>query len=880
MTSPLSGAEAGYLEALQRQYRNDPQSVDPGWRIVFQTIDEVEDATGAHSSLVAKAIRERGHLVARLDPLERADAARARRAREGALSQSDIAERASWSAEALRRLESLYCGTLTIETSHIDDVALRLWCHEAFESLAPIPSPEARRQALGMLLKAEEFERFLSAKFPTKKRFGIEGAEALLALLDRVLADAASQGVTDVLIGSMHRGRLNLMANVLDMPPSELLGLIAGAHPYNDGADRRTADVPYHLGVTRKYGPLGMNVTLLPNPSHLEAIDPVLLGRTRARQDKAALPAKVLGILLHTDAAVIGQGLVAETVQLSGVAGFSTGGTIHIVVDNQIGFTTEQHEARTSRYCTGAWKAIDSLLIHVNGDDVDATLRAAELAGRFRNEHGRDAVIDLRCYRRNGHNELDEPRFTQSGMYSSIDRQRPVTETYGAVLTDAGLTNEADVQSIRHQYHTQLAIAFEDAWNRKASMLPASIVPAGPNRLADGSPTGVDAAVLASLVGELSTIPDHIEAHPKIRRLIEQRREAIEKGAPWALGEALAFATLVREGITVRLTGQDTERGSFSHRHLAIYDHSTGEKFVSLDNLKDAQARFMVVNSPLSEYAVLGFEYGYSVESPEALVLWEAQFGDFANGAQIVLDQFISSGREKWRENSGLVVLLPHGLEGQGPEHSSARPERLLHLAAGDNLRIVQPSTPANNFHLLRSQVLSIERRPLLVLSPKTLLRLPAALSPLADFSTGTSFRQIIANGPEVAANVLLCSGKLAYELEKEGARNELTGVAIVRLEQLYPFPEGPLLELFERWRDAHFAWVQEEPLNSGMWSYLDRRLEQLLRRVGARHPDMQVISRPESASPAGSFHADHNQDQDDLISRAMAWCTPNAKAA
>jgi 2-oxoglutarate dehydrogenase E1 component len=879
MTSPLSGVDATYLEALQRQFRKDPLSVDPSWRIVFELIDDIEGPPGDGSSRLAAAIRERGHLVARLDPLASTHAENGNPGGNGLGLQVGLADGRSWSADAFKRLESLYTGSLTIETSHIDDLALRAWSHEAFEALPPAPSVGARRRALDMLLKADEFERFLSVKFPTKKRFGIEGAEALLALLDRLLADAVRQGITDVLIGSMHRGRLNVMANLLEMPLAELLSLIAGSHPLGDSPDRPTADVPYHLGVTGKYGTSGMTVTLLPNPSHLEAIDPVLLGRTRARQDKTVRAANVLGILLHTDASVIGQGLVAETVQLSGLAGYSTAGTIHIVVNNQIGFTTEPQEARTSRYCTGAWKAIDSLLIHVNGDDVDATLRAAELAGRFRQEQGRDAVIDLSCYRRNGHNELDEPRFTQSRIYEAIDNHTPVTETYPGALISAGLVGEAELQAMRRDYQGQLASAFEMASKRKAIPLSAPSVFAGANRPANGLPTGVDATILKSLIDELSTVPDQLEAHAKVRRLVEQRREAIEKGAPWALGEALAFGTLILEGIPVRLSGQDTERGAFSHRHLAIHDHATGRKFVSLDNLKNSCARFTVINSPLSEYAVLGFEYGYSVESPEALVLWEAQFGDFANGAQIVLDQFISSGREKWQEQSSLVLLLPHGLEGQGPEHSSARPERLLQLAAGDNLRIVQPSTPANNFHLLRSQALSPDRRPLIVLSPKTLLRLPAALSPLADFETGTSFRPVIVQGPQAATHLLLCSGKLAYDLEKELALRGADSVAVVRLEQIYPFPEVPLLELIEGCRDAHFAWIQEEPLNAGLWSYLDRKLEQLLLRAGARHPDMLVISRPECASPAGSFHADHSKDQDELVSRAMAWCSSNVKA-
>ncbi|WP_372399484.1 2-oxoglutarate dehydrogenase E1 component [Azospirillum sp. HJ39] len=872
LSSPLNAAGAAYLEALQERFRDDPASVDVSWRAVFQILDELGAvAPGAPAPgpavadpsplLLRDEIRQRGHAVAALDPLGRA---------------ASPAAPASEDAETAR-LRRLYQGTLTLETAHIDDPALRSWLREAYEGAGAVPPAEARRRALALLSAAEEFERLLGTRYPTKKRFGAEGIETLIPLLDRILAAAAAAGVTEVQVGTMHRGRLSLMANVLGKPLVELFAGIKGMHPFL--ADPPVpADVPYHMGVesSLSFGDRTLALTLSPNPSHLEAINPVIMGRARARQDLARDQGgdskRVLCVLLHTDASVIGQGSVTEALQLSGVAGFTVAGTIHIVVNNQIGFTTERDEARTSLHCTGLWKAVDSPILHVNADDPDAALRAADLAVSFRQAHGRDAVIDLVGYRRNGHNEIDEPRFTQPLDYTAIEGHPPVRALYagrlaadGVVGADAAETLAADHKA---RFQQALAAASDHRPNhdgfpggRWAPFASGGTAPAEPD-------TGIAPDRLQGLLAALAAIPDGFAADRKVERVIRRRAE---EPLDWATGEALAFATLLADGTPVRLTGQDVVRGAFSHRHFALTDAVTGRRHVSLNHLGVEQARFEVVNSPLSEYAVLGFEYGYSLERPDALVIWEAQFGDFANGAQIMIDQFIVSAEDKWRQPSGLVILLPHGLEGQGPEHSSARPERFLQMAARDNIRVAHPSTPANYFHLLRRQMLRGDRKPLVVLSPKTLLRLPAAVSALADLAPGTGFRPVVATAGERAERILLCSGKLAYELERERAARGAEDVAVVRLEMLYPLPEAELSALFRRWPGASCVWVQEEPRNLGAWSYLDRRLEAVRVSAGCAEPRVACVARAEAASPAGSFHGDHDADQRRLVEQAFA---------
>ncbi len=867
LSSPLNAAGAAYLEALQERFREDPASVDVSWRAVFQILDELGAApiglppAADPSHPLREEIRLRGHAAAALDPLDR---------------PAPPLPPASEDAET-GRLRRLYQGTLTLESAHIDDPSLRSWLRDAYEREEVAPPPEVRRRALALLTAAEEFERLLGVRYPTKKRFGAEGMETLIPLLDRILAAAAEAGVTEVQVGTMHRGRLSLMANVLGKPLIELFAGIKGMHPFQVDPPV-PADVPYHMGVesSLSFGERTLALTLSPNPSHLEAINPVTLGRARARQDLAreagGAAKNVLCVLLHTDASVIGQGSVTEALQLSGVPGFTVAGTIHVIVNNQIGFTTEREEARTSLHCTGLWKAVDSPILHVNADDPDAALRAADLAVAFRQAHGRDAVIDLVGYRRNGHNEIDEPRFTQPLDYKAIDAHTPVRALYARRLAADGLADAAAAEALGADHKARFQEALGAAANHRpnhdgfpggrwTTFAPVVADPAEPG-------TGVAPDRLRALLAAVAAIPEGLAVDRKVERVIRRRAE---EPLDWATGEALAFATLLAEGTPVRLTGQDVVRGAFSHRHFALTDTVTGRRHISLNHLGEEQARFDVVNSPLSEYAVLGFEYGYSLERPDALVIWEAQFGDFANGAQILIDQFVVSGEDKWRQPSGLVILLPHGLEGQGPEHSSARPERFLQMAARDNIRVAHPSTPANYFHLLRRQMLRRDRKPLVVLSPKTLLRLPAAVSTLADFAPGTGFRPVVVTAGERAGRILLCSGKLAYELERERAALGADDVAVVRLEMLYPLPAAELSALFRRWPEASCLWVQEEPRNFGAWTYLDRRLEALRETAGCREPRVACVARDEAASPAGSFHSDHDADQRRLVELAFA---------
>ena len=873
-SSPLSAVSPTYLAHLYARFREAPEQLDESWRHLFGVLDLIEEAApGTHGepagtarvraeAMLVEALRREGHLRARLDPLATGT--------PPAPHVDDVTTLREGRAELpVETLRQLYCGTLTLETAHLDDRALAAWLQDRFEAPEPPPTPAERIETLHDLLEAEEFERFLARKFPTKKRFGAEGAEAILTLMRAVLRRAAEAGVTHVVIGTMHRGRLTLMCNLLGRPPARLFAEIKGAHPF-PADPPRPGDVPYHLGhvAAVETGAGTLAVTLLANPSHLEAVDPLVLGAARALQDgREDGAARVLPVVIHTDAAVVGQGVVAEMLQLGGTEGFGTAGTLHVVVNNGIGFTTEPREARTSRHCTGPWKAIDAAIVHVNADDPAAARRAARMAVDWRQAQGRDAVIDLVCYRRNGHNEIDEPTFTQPLLYAAIAGHEPVAQAEARRLVEAGVLDEAAVAAHVAAYREGLQAAYEQAAGLRVN---ASGYPAAPNAAAGAPDTGVDTERLRELGAVLARPPAATVLHDRMDRILRQRVVG-EGGIPWATAEALAFGSLVLDGVGVRLTGQDVVRGAFSHRHFALSDARTGARHVGLAALPGARAAFEVHNSPLSEYAVLGFEYGYSLQRPDRLVLWEAQFGDFANGAQIVIDQFIAGGEAKWCAPSGLVVLLPHGLEGQGPEHSSARLERFLQLAAADNIRVVQPSTPASYFHLLRRQAQGGERRPLVVMAPKRLLRLPAAVSALAQFAPGTAFRPLIGDDQAgVVRRILLCSGKLAYELEAERERRGAADVAVVRLEELYPLPVAPLLALFRRWPEAPCAWVQEEPENMGAWMWLDRRLERLRAQAGCAAAAAQYVGRPESASPAGSFHDAHEADQAALVARAF----------
>ncbi|TWB86027.1 2-oxoglutarate dehydrogenase E1 component [Bradyrhizobium macuxiense] len=840
LPSPLSSISYEYLDAMQRAFDADPRSVEAGWRFLFEILG---DARGSNDRLLQDTRwRDRGHLYAQLDPL---------------VPRSDMAE----------QLQRLYAGTLAAESAHIDNDARRAWLRAIVETGIGLPTPETPRKLLAGLIAAEEFESFLAKKFPTKKRFGAEGAEAIVPLLRRVLTRAAAEGVTRAIIGTMHRGRLSLVYNVLGRSFARMVAEVRGAPPFP--ADTPCpGDVPYHLGYETALSLDGrtISVSLLANPSHLEAVDPLVLGRARAAQDIAGDRRTILPIIIHTDGAVVGQGVVAECIQLGDPAGYTVGGTIHLIINNQIGFTTEQHDARTSRHCTGPWKAVDAAILHVNGDDPAAVARAADIAVAWRQAQGCDAVVDLVCYRRNGHNEIDEPTFTQPALYARITEHPPIAQAFADQLVEAGSVTQADVAALREAARVRLQSGYDESagycWNEGSfSPLPA------PRR----SHTGVAADALVALANELAEPPEFMTVHPRLSRVLRQR--VIDgTGISWPSAESLAFGSLLLQGVPVRLSGQDVVRGAFSQRHFSLADFKSGAKHIGLAHVSSAQATFEAFNSPLSEYAVLGFEYGYSLERSDTLVVWEAQFGDFANGAQIIIDQFITAGEAKWYITSRLVMLLPHGLEGQGPEHSSARLERYLQLAANNNVRIVNPSTPANYFHLLREQGLGLYNCPLIVMGAKKLLRHPSAVSPLPDFLPGSTFRPIVSTIPDGTIDaVLMCSGKIAYDLEEEHSARGASNVAILRLECLYPLPLEQIRGLLKCWPEARLAWVQEEPQNMGAWTWLDRRLEAAAKDAGCIQPTFTYVGRPESASPAGSFHGYHDDDQREVVKRAFS---------
>ncbi len=743
---------------------------------------------------------------------------------------------------------------MALETGHIDDPEMLDWLVQAFESVQRAPSV-AQLAVLDQLLATEVFDQVLATRYARKKRFGSEGADAVLPLLHAPRAEASATEVDELVTGSMHRGRLSILYNFVGMEAWRLFGRMRGEHPLSDRPDL-PGDVPYHFGHEGEQG--DVRCTLLPNPSHLEAVNPVVVGFARARRAEGS--GRAMAVVVHTDASVVGQGVNAELLQLSALSGFEVGGAVHVVINNQIGFTTEPSEARSSRYCTGPWRAVDSLLLHVNGDDVDdvdAVVRAARLAVRFRERFRRDAVIDLVCYRANGHNELDEPRFTQPAYYDIVDKKPSVAALYERRLIQAGSLSEDEARARRGRLRAGLEAALDAA----APSTPESKPPQ--NRRSVAAPSEAE---LREVVAALSRTPAG-GSMPKMARLMERRLEELEGGVSWPLAEAMAFALALRSGVSVRLCGQDVERGAFSQRHLAAVHPQTGRRSHPMAEHGRHGAAFEVVNSPLSEYAVLGFEYGYALGSNGTLCIWEAQFGDFANGAQIVIDQFLAAGFEKWGQTANLVLLLPHGLKGQGPEHSSARIERLLQLCARDNITVAHPSTPANYFHLLREQASSGER-PLFIITPKVLLRLPQARSPLAAFTGDQGFRPVVASpadGPTPRA--VVCSGKIAYELEKERQASGATAT-VIRLERLYPFPAEALVQALQASGATEMLWLQEEPENYGAGLWLTAKLCDVGARTGVSM--LPMVARAESASPAGSFHGWRDREQHALLRRAL----------
>jgi 2-oxoglutarate dehydrogenase E1 component len=897
------------IDAAYQRWRQDPESVDPSWRFFFEGFElglgrpaPSGDGIGEGQTGVVRLIyayRRIGHFLAHLDPLSLPRTSHELlELPEFGLSDADLDRTVDTRPfvglgpatlrQLLKALRDTYCRTIGVEYMHIQDTRIRHWLEERMEPTRNRPRFDHDRKVriLKCLHYAELFERFLHTRYTGQKRFSLEGAETLIPLLEAIVEKAPETGVREIVLGMAHRGRLNVLANTLRKPYEEVFAQFEDKYlPESMDGD---GDVKYHLGFSStRVIPSGgrVHVSLSPNPSHLEAVDPVVEGRTRAKQARFADGERRWGIplLIHGDAAFAGQGLVAETLNLSQLQGYTTGGTIHVVVNNQIGFTTVPADARSTMYCTDVAKMIQAPIFHVNGEDPEAACLVAELALDFRQEFKCDVVIDMFCYRRWGHNEGDEPSYTQPIMYSKIRGRPSLTSIYTEQLIMTGALTVAETEAITAQFEEKLQSSLQEV-KEGPPQYPTMHGFAGhwkglfPDYSHAPVETGVAEATLQKVADGLVRVPEGFKPHAKIVSLLQSWRQDLydRKALPWAVAEALAFGSLVLEGTPVRLSGQDSRRGTFSQRHAVLYDMTTGQRYSPLTALAADQAPFEVYDSLLSEAAVLGFEFGYSLDAPNTLVLWEAQFGDFANGAQVIIDQFVVASESKWQRHSGLVMLLPHGYEGQGPEHSSARLERWLQLCAEDNIQVCYPSTPAQYFHVLRRQMHRDFRKPLVLMTPKSLLRDPVAVSPVAELVRGR-FHEVIDDGVDAAQvrRVVLCSGKVYYDLLKERTAREVSDVALVRVEQFYPYPEEALARVLGRYRKAReWVWAQEESQNNGGWSFMEPRL----RAMG--YDRVQYVGRDASASPATGSHQVHVREQRELVEAAIHGAVPHVVRA
>jgi 2-oxoglutarate dehydrogenase E1 component len=952
----LAVANLPFAEELYFKFLNDPASVDPEWRRMFVALAELEGAvglngagatalvppesfprsifagrlSGAHEDApsapgaiqsrismrllservqrIVEAYRELGHLSADLDPLGLVTRPSPRIALEDyGLAEQDLdlvfssenvsGPRRKTLRDLVNLLRETYCRTIGVQTSHIHDLELRDWLQTRMESTRNrLPLTRADRiQVFQQVIGAEVFEQFLQNKFLGSKRFSLEGAESLIPLLERLVERAARSSVSEIVIGMAHRGRLNVLANVLKKPPSQIFAefqdKLDEKADLNDGG----GDVKYHLGFStdRVFGEGGgadehkVHLSLAFNPSHLEWVNTVVQGRVRAKQDRLGDDGRTraLPILIHGDAAFAGQGIIAEALNMSELEGYSVGGTVHIVVNNQVGFTTSPHAAKSTTYATDVATMLQIPIFHVNGEDPEAVCQVVDLAVDFRQRFHRDVLIELWCYRKLGHNEGDEPSYTQPVMYRTIATKPSIRMAYLAYdgahpSPDGGppiTVEETDAIAAgkRHELEGELEVAnkletpprpstFAGAWAR---------LKGGPESKVPEVPTAVTPAAVKEVTRALTTTPPDFHIHPKLHKLIIEARAQMgagEKPSDWGMGEALAFGTLLAQGTRVRLSGQDSRRGTFSHRHAVMYDHDDGHAYTPLAHIAPKQGVFEVLDSPLTEGAVLGFDFGYSLDMPEGLTIWEAQFGDFVNAAQVIIDQFISSSEAKWHRVSGLVMLLPHGMEGQGPEHSNARLDRFLNLCVNDNMQVCNLTTPAQYFHVLRRQVLRPYRKPLIIMSPKSLLRHPAATSPMSAFTEGR-FQHIIPDplvkDPTRVKRVLLCTGKIYYDLIAAREAHKYDDVAIVRVEQLFPLHKDELLEALSGFAEGTpVVWVQEEPKNMGAWAYMNRELPPLL----AGSFPWSGVNRPLSASPATGSAKRHTREQTRLVAEAF----------
>lgn len=922
-TSYLSGSNAAYIEELYEAFLADPSSIPAQWRTYFQSLPQGQQADVAHTPIkeqfihlaeqkrrvintaasdallerkqaqvtqLINAYRNYGHYLADIDPLKQTKAytlpeldLRFYELADADLSTVFNAEMFSGLTQAslheiYTAVQDTYTRSIGLEYMHICDLQQRQWLQKRIESARSKPqfSAAEKKHILTQLTAAEGLERYLGSKYVGQKRFSLEGGDSLIPLLDEVIQRAARQQVTDIVIGMAHRGRLNVLVNILGKSPADLFKEFEGKKTTNE----RSGDVKYHMGFSADLATEQGNVHLALgfNPSHLEIIDPVVEGSVRARQHRAGdqLREKVLPIIIHGDAAFAGQGVVMETFHCSQTRGYTTGGTVHVVVNNQIGFTTSRTEdTRSTPYCTDVAKMVQSPIFHVNADDVEAVVFVAQLALDFRMQFKKDVVIDLVCFRRHGHNEADEPAATQPVMYKTIKQHPGTRKLYAEQLIAAGVLSQQEADGLVDAYRAaldqgQCLVKTVTVGNK--GKFAADWTPYTDQHWTAPAETKVPAKQLTKLAQTLETLPKDFTLQPQVARMLDERRKMTRGELPlnWGYAETLAYASLLMEGFNVRLSGQDCGRGTFAHRHAVLHDFNTDEIYLPLKNLDPQQGTVEVIDSFLSEEAVLGFEYGYACTDPKTLVLWEAQFGDFANGAQVVIDQFISSGEQKWGRLCGLVMLLPHGFEGQGPEHSSARLERYLQLCAQDNMQVCMPTTPAQIFHLLRRQMLRPFRKPLIIMTPKSLLRHKLAVSSLAELAEG----QFAAVLPEMDAidakqvrKVVFCSGKVYYDLLEERRQRKLTDIAIVRVEQLYPFDEQAGLAVLQTYSKAkEVVWCQEEPMNQGSWTHIQPYLLNCL----AKGQTLVYAGRESAASPAVGYPALHQEQQNALVDAAL----------
>jgi 2-oxoglutarate dehydrogenase E1 component len=907
LVSALTGEWAETAKALGDKLKATAQT-----RGVELSAEQVQQATrdSIRALMLIRAYRIRGHFHAKLDPLEL----------EPEAPEEELDPRTYGFTEAdydrpifldkvlgldfanLREIVAIlnrtYCQTLGVEFMHISIAAQKAWLQERIEGKDKEISftREGKRAILNKLVEAEGFEKFCDLRFTGTKRFGLDGAEAMIPALEQIIKRGGALGVKEIVLGMAHRGRLNVLAQVMAKPHRVIFHEFKGGSATPEEIEG-SGDVKYHLGASsdREFDNNQVHLSLTANPSHLEIVNPVVLGKVRAKQDQHGDPPEerisVMPLLIHGDAAFAGQGVVAECFGLSDLKGYRTGGSVHFIVNNQIGFTTYPRYSRSSPYPSDVAKMIEAPIFHVNGDDPEAVVYAAKVLTEYRQKFHKPVVIDMFCYRRFGHNEGDEPGFTQPLMYKKIRSHPSTLEIYSKKLIGEGVVTEGEVEKMRADWRARLEAEFEAAQGYKANKadwldgrwagMKAGADADDPRR----GNTGVALDKLREIGRKITAVPEGFHLHRTIQRFLDNRRQAIEsgQGIDWATGEALALCTLLLDGHPVRLSGQDTERGTFSQRHSVLFDQETEERHTPFNHLDEKQARFEVLNSMLSEEAVLGFDYGYSTAEPNALTLWEAQFGDFANGAQVIFDQFISSGERKWLRLSGLVCLLPHGYEGQGPEHSSARLERFLQMCAEDNMQVANCTTPANYFHILRRQLKREIRKPLILMTPKSLLRHKRATSRLDELGPDTSFHRLLWDDAQMLPDekiklvpdaqirrVVLCSGKVYYDLYEEREKRGIDDIYLLRIEQLYPFPTKALVTELSRFKQAEIVWCQEEPRNMGAWFFVDTFLEWVLNQIGHKHRSVRCAGRPASAATAAGVMSKHLAQLKQLLEEAL----------